>query len=355
MAHEITIREDGFAEAAFGSNKPAWHGLGQVVAGAMSSAEAIELAGLDWNVVQRSLGYKAPKTIDTDEGPVETHEFCGVDLLANVREDNQLFLGVVSERYKVIQNHEAFAFMDKLAEDGELAYETAFSLNGGKSVVITAQLPTVDTIADDDNQLRFVLMSLSHDGTGAIRFGATSVRCVCANTYGLALKKDGKTIRELSIAHTGKIESKLTEARQILQSANERFDNYAEAAARLAEAKLTRDQWEAFLNIMCPIPHKLDPDWTVRRERSIIETRSAIESNYRNERQSFGDIGETAWAAFNAVTEHIDHLPRRGASDRRKAEARFNVTQYGPGRDQKERAFVTACRISGLPTTVAAA
>jgi len=354
MAHEITIREDGFAEAAFGSNKPAWHGLGQVVAGAMSSADAIELAGLDWNVVQRSLGYKAPKVIETGEGAVETHEFCGVDLLANVRDDNQSFLGVVSERYQVVQNQEAFAFMDQVADDGDLAYETAFSLSGGKSVVITAQLPTIDTIADDDNQLRYVLMSLSHDGTGAIRFGATSVRCVCANTYGLALQKDGRTIRELSIAHTGKIESKLTEARMILQSANERFDNYAETASRLAEAKLSRDQWEAYLNIMCPIPHKLDPDWTARRERSIIETRTAIEANYRNERQTFGDIGETAWAAFNAVTEHVDHLPRRGASERRKAEARFNVSQYGPGRDQKERAFETACRVAGLDDSVAA-
>ncbi len=144
-------------------------GLGKVVAGAMSSSEAIVLAGLDWNVVQRSLGYKSLKLIETNEGSVETHEFCGVDLLANVREDNQLFLGVVSDGYKVIQNREAFAFMDKLAEDGELAYETTFSLNGSKSVVITAQLPTVDTIADDDNQLRYVF------GSGQIRCAASAL------------------------------------------------------------------------------------------------------------------------------------------------------------------------------------
>lgn len=72
--------------------------------------------------------------------------------LANVRDDNQQFLDVVPERYKVIQDREAFAFMDKLTVDGELLANWRSRLTGW-SVVITAQFPTVDTHANADKRL----------------------------------------------------------------------------------------------------------------------------------------------------------------------------------------------------------
>ena len=69
---------------------------------------------------------------------------------------------------------------------------------------------------------------------------------------------------------------------------------------------------------------------------------------FLNRRQMLPGMEHSAWAAFCAVTEHIDHLPRRGATQRQKAEARFNVCLYGPGRDMKQRAFEAACRFAGL-------
>lgn len=348
MSHEITTREDGTAEAAF-AIKSAWHGLGTVVDHAMSSAEAIELAQLDWEVVQRSVAYSEPKIIQTSEGEVEGQGWNEVpDLRANIREDTGLFLGTVSDRYKIVQNREAFQFMDRLVESGQLQYETEFSLNGGKRVVITARLPEVDVIADGDQLERFILMSMAHDGTAAIKFGVTSVRTVCANTLALALASDGKTIRDLSVSHTGKIEDRLQKAKAILGLANSGFDQFAAIGRELATRILSRDEWEAYLNVLCPVPAKIDPDWTERRERNIVETRDQIAACFRNDRNSLDGIQGTAWAAFNAVTEHVDHLPRRGASQQRKAEARFNVTQYGPGNQAKQRAFEAACRIADV-------
>jgi len=99
---------------------------------------------------------------------------------------------------------------------------------------------------------------------------------------------------------------------------------------------------------MCPELDPHDPDWTERREEAISATRLAIRDAWSNERQMLPGIERSAWAAFSAVTEHIDHLPRRGATRERKAEARFNVTLYGAGRDMKKRAFETACRFAGL-------
>jgi len=324
MPHEISTRVDGTAEAAF-AVQPAWHGLGAVLPGAMTSEEALQAAQLNWEVVQKPLGYYTDHEIETPEGKVTRQEFHDLPgQFANVRSDNNFFLGTVSDQYTVVQNFEAFDFMDALVDDGIMQYESAFSIRGGKKVIITARMPEVDTIAHGDEQHRFILMSLSHDGCGAIKFGPTSVRVVCANTYKLALSRDGAAIDELSISHVGSLNDRLNKAREILHLATDEFETYSDTARQLAEAKLTRDQWEAYLDVMCPVPNRLDPDWTARRESNIQATRDSIAANFRNERNSFGDIVDTAWAAFNAVTEHVDHLPRRGATTRSKSEARFN-------------------------------
>lgn len=50
---------------------------------------------------------------------------------ANVRSTDDAVLGVVSDRYRIVQNEEAFQFTDDLLGEG-VTYETAGSLQGGK-------------------------------------------------------------------------------------------------------------------------------------------------------------------------------------------------------------------------------
>lgn len=81
-----------------------WHGLGTNVASALSSAEALISAGLDWKVVQ--------KPVFTEEGqPIEGFK-------ANVRDKDRRVLGIVTDRYRTVQNQEAFAFTDELLGTG---------------------------------------------------------------------------------------------------------------------------------------------------------------------------------------------------------------------------------------------
>ena len=106
-------------ETMFSARVKPWHGLGTVVAECPDLQEAVKLAGLDWKVEQKDVyadnwnripGYKA-----------------------NVRDSDQSVLGVVSDRYQVVQNEEAFAFTDELLGEG-VRYETAGSLQGGRRV-----------------------------------------------------------------------------------------------------------------------------------------------------------------------------------------------------------------------------
>lgn len=75
------------------------------------------VAGLDWKVEQ--------KDVFTESGTLIT------GYKANVRDLDQSVLGVVIDRYQVVQNEETFAFTDELLGGG-IRYETAGALQGGR-------------------------------------------------------------------------------------------------------------------------------------------------------------------------------------------------------------------------------
>ena len=106
-------------ETMFYTRETPWHGLGTRVMEALGSKEALYLSGLDWNVEQ--------EPIYTETG----NRISGFK--ANIRDIDQKVLGVVTDRYKVIQNEEAFAFTDELLGEG-IRYETAGFLQGGGKV-----------------------------------------------------------------------------------------------------------------------------------------------------------------------------------------------------------------------------
>ena len=86
-------------ETMFYTREKPWHGLGIRVAEAPSSEEALRLAGLDWQVKQE------PVYTDTGEA-IPGYK-------ANIRDRDRRVLGVVTDRYKIIQNQEAFACLGK--------------------------------------------------------------------------------------------------------------------------------------------------------------------------------------------------------------------------------------------------
>ena len=114
-------------ETMFYTREKPWHGLGIRVAEALTSKEALTKAGLDWHVVQKPL-------TTYDGSPVPGY-------FANIRDKDDKLLGVVTDRYTVIQNEDAFAFTAGLLGAG-VRYETAGSLSEGRRVWILLNFPT---------------------------------------------------------------------------------------------------------------------------------------------------------------------------------------------------------------------
>ena len=213
-----------------------WHGLGTAVEEAPTSAEAIRLAGLDWEV--------NPQPIYTEfDG-----KLLGIqNANANVRNSDGKVLGIVTDRYQIVQNREAFDFTDALIGEG-CTYETAGALDGGKKVFLLAKMPEKKILGEEFDP--YICFTNTFDGSGSIKAVMTPVRVVCQNTLSLALQQ---ATRKWSTRHVGNLEMKLEEARHTLKLANQYMDKFAETADILANTTVTEDQAMAVLDKLFPV------------------------------------------------------------------------------------------------------
>ena len=271
-----------------------WHGLGTKVDEAPTSAEALDLAGLNWKVEQTPV-YTADGTL------IPNYK-------ANRRNTDKSVLGIVTDRYQIVQNDEAFEFTDSIVgetENGVVKYETAGSLNHGKKIWLLAKMPTQKVL--DDEVEPYMCFTNSHDGSGAIRICMTPIRVVCQNTLNMALSQ---AKRSWSTKHVGDIEAKLEEAKMCLELADEYMYNLGIEAEKLANTTLRREQIDEILNEMFPVD-----DLTSERKKSNIQ-QIKDEFYIAYFMPDIEKFRETAWGAINAMSDCVTHTaPKRNTTD----------------------------------------
>lgn len=270
-------------ESMFYVRETPWHGLGTRVQEAPSSSEALIKAGLDWNVVQE------PIYTETEE-LIEGYK-------ANVRDSDRKVLGVVTDRYKVIQNQEAFAFTDELLGEG-VRYETAGSLQGGKKVWLLAHMPH-EYIISGERISPYLLFSNTHDGSGAIKVALTPIRVVCQNTLNLALSQAS---RSWSMIHTGNIQNKLQEAKYTLFMAEKYMDNLGKEFETLRMQSMTDKQVMEFIETLLPI----EDNATFQQKRNMKRLQEDMKMRYFDA-PDLQDVGRNAYRFINAVSDFATH------------------------------------------------
>lgn len=270
-------------ESMFYVRETPWHGLGTRVQETPSSSEALIKAGLDWNVVQE------PIYTETEE-LIEGYK-------ANVRDSDRKVLGVVTDRYKVIQNQEAFAFTDELLGEG-VRYETAGSLQGGKKVWLLAHMPH-EYIISGERISPYLLFSNTHDGSGAIKVALTPIRVVCQNTLNLALSQAS---RSWSMIHTGNIQNKLQEAKDTLFMAEKYMDNLGKEFETLRMQSMTDKQVMEFIETLLPI----EDNATFQQKRNMKRLQEDMKMRYFDA-PDLQDVGRNAYRFINAVSDFATH------------------------------------------------
>jgi len=300
MGHGITE-----SDSMFSVRQMPWHGLGSVLDEYPTSIDdALEKSGLDWGVKQGAvLVEKSPAWTD-DFGVPQPAELVPADgYVANVRDDNDAVLGIVSENYKVVPNREAFQFLDSLI-NSDLYFETAGSLHGGKRVWTLARMPEYVEVGGDPTAT-YVYVANSHDGTLSVTAAITPVRIVCANTLGMALRS-GDANRTYKFRHTGNLEMKYAEARKVLDLAINYEAQFKEIGDRLAQTTFSQQTFEdKVLDKLFVIDDETGRVAAARRS-DVKESILNIWNGQGEQGDTRGNSPGTKWTAYNAVAEYAD-------------------------------------------------
>lgn len=270
-------------ESMFYVRQVPWHGLGVRVQNAPTSKDALVMAGLDWKVVQKELHTE-------DEIPVPGY-------YANVRSSDGKVLGVVSEKYSIVQNSEAFAFTDELLGEG-VRYETAGSLSGGRRVWMLAKLPN-EYIIRGDRVSPYLVFSNSHDGSGSIKVALTPIRVVCSNTLCMALQT---AQRSWSTRHTGDIRDRMEDAKETLFRAEEYMDGLGKEIELLHGIRIPKKQAEEEIRKLFPIPEHA----TALQEKNVEAQRQDVMHRYTNA-PDLKNLPENGYRLYNAVSDFANH------------------------------------------------
>lgn len=259
-----------------------WHGLGNIIEFEPNSYEALVAAGLDWEVVQKDVfvGDKLAKGFK-----------------ANVRNTDDLLLGIVSGRYKIVQNKDAFSFLDELVDGENTRYETAGSLRNCKTVWMLAKMPSFKIL--DDEIASYVAFINTHDGSGSVKVIATPTRIVCNNTLNYALETAS---RSWSATHAGKIENKLEDARNTIMNVEKYTKALKEDAEDLVSKKFSDLQVAKMINALLP---EIKPEMSDRQRNNIMTMKENFIKCYNAD--DLANFKGTGWGFVNAASDFMTH------------------------------------------------
>jgi phage/plasmid-like protein (TIGR03299 family) len=306
MSHGITT-----TDKMFSVRQVPWHGLGVVLDEYPKSIDdALDKAGLGWKVTHGDvLVVKTPERTN-DFGTKHPAELISAKgFKANLREDTGEVLGIVSDEYEVVENRDAFRFLDALI-GSDLHFETAGSLWGGRRVWVLARLPEFVELGGDQSAT-YVYVANSHDGSMAVTATATPIRIVCANTLGAALRQSERgprAERTFRFRHTGNLQAKFAEARQVLGMTINYQTQFKALADRLALEPMSDGTLErrVLRHLWVTDDENLGRRARENRERTI-ERVLAIFRGRGIAGDTTGNSPGTKWTAFNAVAEHLDY------------------------------------------------
>ncbi len=322
MVAAVTTREDGFAEMAYIGEKP-WHGLGQELTANAPIETWVQQAGMEWKIKRGVVRYATERGDDMGLKDMP-------DQHVLFRSDTKQSLGIVSSKYQVVQPSEVLEFFRDLTDANGYTLNTAGTLFDGRKFWALAAIGESACVVGDDKVEGFLLLSSSCDGTLATTARFTTVRVVCNNTLGMALKGTAK--HEIIVRHSTKFDAE--EAKRNLGLARDGFGEFLKASRQLAAKSVSKQTAADFVEKLL-------------RDTKMITAQDVTKSTpYTRILELFNTSAMggtlisaegTAWGMVNAVTEYVDHHAKAANDSNRIASAWF-----GRGDALKTQAFEQA-------------
>ena len=291
-----------------------------------SSIEVMEKAGLDWEVAKCELVAKMPGL--TKDGLREDGFFHGGDYFtqcpnafATYRTDCNIPLGIVKERYTIVQNTEAFSFFDNAIGKDKSIWQTAGFFGNGERIFVSAKLPD-NILVNGDPVENYLVFTTSHDGSSGVKILFTPIRIICQNTLNAAIKQASNYI---SIRHTYSVHKNIDIAHEILGICQQQTKYLSEQFNAMDKIKLTDSQvHKLFADVVLTEDEKLQLAYTGHTVDQLVNKHwSAIDDsgismkkvNVLNEMAHYYHLGPgqqdiigTAWGAYGAITGYYSNI-----------------------------------------------
>lgn len=265
--------------------------IGTDISACKTSEEVLNAAGLNYNVIKKSIKY---------EGANGT-EYIYPDKVLTVNESTDSVFGVVSSKYEICQNRDAFNFIDYIGNDTEgFEYVKAGEISNGVSnglVYIIAKIPDITLLGD--TLTPYIIFQNSHDGMNSVKATVSPLRIVCQNQFNLAFKESSNTVR---IIHSSQMDTRLVTARNMMHDVATYMTTFEDTAESLATKKVSQDQIIKIFNDV----FKYNPEKMTNRQVTNFEmNRAEFLSCYKAEdNQNF--VG-TAWGVLNGAADYLTH------------------------------------------------
>ena len=307
------------------AERQSFHGTAtSIVEQPQSAAQAIALAGLDWTVDK----YDVTTTVNG-----ETVEIPGKKAL--VRNDTGKVLSVMSDTYEVVQNADAFGFVDDILGGPDLRFTTGGSLNDGKKVWLGAIMDREIFIGGDKDEeiAPYIMFANSHDGSLSVSAWITPMRLSCWNalTWSMRTAK-----RSWKARHTKNVMGRYMDARQMLGIASRYFDDLEEIGNVLINTQVNGWQMNKMVEALLPMPNgkRVDEVEEGRAKTLTLNRRNAILECLHAD--DLANVKGTAWGFVQAVADWDDHYRTAKNSDVRADRILFSASNV------KERSLAIA-------------
>lgn len=312
-------------------------GLGKDISKCSNICEAIHEAGLDYTVNKCELMAKMPLTLHSDVSVNEAYnEFayngdiykpCS-NAYATYRLDKNVPLGIVTEKYEVVQNIDAFSFLDDIVgKDCDTKFDYAGRFGYGEKVYISAKLPTKTSVSVNgkhDPIDNYIVLANSFDGSCSVNILLCPIRVFCLNMLNAAIRSSDCYVR---IKHMRNANMKLIVGQEIIKASCEQALNAQElynrlfkiniddndALLQICKLVLTKDEYDAMLDYdkTRGALRILNKEYNAM-ERTGISTRkvNVIASiwDYYFNGVAQNDIVGTGWGVYNAVTGYYSNI-----------------------------------------------